>query len=911
MTLEKTISNFVENQFPAFYQEEGPMFIAFVKAYYEWLESDGQTIYHARKLPEYIDIDKTPEDFIIHFKETYLKGIQFDTETNKRLLIKHILDLYRTKGTQRAIELLFKIVFGEEVQIYYPGDDLFKTSDGQWEVPQYLEVSNSPRNDEYLGKVITGVSSGSTAFVDRIIRRRINGKYADIFYITGISSDFITGERIKIDNDLSEIPVIIGSLSNLEVISGGADFNVGDIVTLTSNNGSYGTARVSEVQGVTGVVNFNLVDGGFGFSSNAEMIISSKVLSVANVRTDGTLTYSKFYPLLQPQANITIYDINGTFANGDIVENYYANGTVSGWGQVMDSTQLSVSNTGELFVSVVSGNLAYDSTIAKQGNAVTAFVNTYTDKTVSANIFIESTNNGVIVVNMLAGNFQLGETVVQFNANSTPISAGKVTRLVNDASFETATLSNILGLFIYGAPVFGATSGAYGIVADVSFVIGVKDVVGTFTNAEYNFISSNNGNMTATVKTISTGSGANLYLGGIQFPETVSLNTDRLNAKNTGLMPFMSIKLDGSNSNVSANGYGFSKSPSSNINSKMIESLTYQTKQIGVISSLTGINPGQGYNTDIFVDPYQMDVYPYYKRDYIINYSNSTTSFLVGEIVNQPIIYNDRITLTVNNAGNLTFGETVFQSNGTANVASGAIISLFITANNGYLILNNVQGSFVNTYQVRGTLSNSNAFVSSVNNTPYTGTAKGMVKEGSNPSTLYLKRLSLNDSFVAGANITGLSTGSVAYADIVQEDVNSGYIGDNAEITANVQSSSGTVKSLQVYTSGFGYVNSEIVSFFSQDMSRSGSVKTILGKQGVGQGAYKSSNGFLSADKYLQDGDYYQEYSYEIRSSLDFNKYSDMLTRALHVAGNKMFGRPVLSSQSNTVTTASSEIQIN
>ena len=32
---EKFISNFIENQFPRFYQEDGPDFILFVKAYYE------------------------------------------------------------------------------------------------------------------------------------------------------------------------------------------------------------------------------------------------------------------------------------------------------------------------------------------------------------------------------------------------------------------------------------------------------------------------------------------------------------------------------------------------------------------------------------------------------------------------------------------------------------------------------------------------------------------------------------------------------------------------------------------------------------------------------------------------------------------------------------------------------------
>ena len=38
----KTVSQLVENQFPSFYKEDGPGFVAFVKAYYEFLETTRQ-----------------------------------------------------------------------------------------------------------------------------------------------------------------------------------------------------------------------------------------------------------------------------------------------------------------------------------------------------------------------------------------------------------------------------------------------------------------------------------------------------------------------------------------------------------------------------------------------------------------------------------------------------------------------------------------------------------------------------------------------------------------------------------------------------------------------------------------------------------------------------------------------------
>ena len=256
--IEKTISNLIENQFPAFYKDEGPMLIAFIQAYYEWMETSDQVIYESRRLPEYADIDDTVDEFIKHFKSTYLTGIQFDTLTNKRLLVKNILDIYRSKGTPRAIELLFKLVFGEEASIYFPAKDIFKASDGKWKIPKYLEITHHENNTNYNGRSIVGATSGATAFVDHYTRKRIDSKYVDIFFITAIQGDFIKGEKINLvgETDLTQSPTFLGCLNTFEIIGGGELFDVGDVVTFTSNNGIRGKARVTNTSSVTGLANF-------------------------------------------------------------------------------------------------------------------------------------------------------------------------------------------------------------------------------------------------------------------------------------------------------------------------------------------------------------------------------------------------------------------------------------------------------------------------------------------------------------------------------------------------------------------------------------------------------------------------------------------------------------------------------
>ena len=116
-------------------------------------------------------------------------------------------------------------------------------------------------------------------------------------------------------------------------------------------------------------------------------------------------------------------------------------------------------------------------------------------------------------------------------------------------------------------------------------------------------------------------------------------------------------------------------------------------------------------------------------------------------------------------------------------------------------------------------------------------------------------------------------------------------------VTAN-----GTVSALSVITSGYGYVEGEILEFTSTSNSQHvGSVRSTIGAKGAGAGFYSSTRGFLSEDKYIQDGNYYQTFSYEINSSIDVSKYYDMVKAVVHTAGTALHGKVI---KKSTIETA-------
>jgi len=63
------------------------------------------------------------------------------------------------------------------------------------------------------------------------------------------------------------------------------------------------------------------------------------------------------------------------------------------------------------------------------------------------------------------------------------------------------------------------------------------------------------------------------------------------------------------------------------------EILNEETKTIGEIATLKSINPGTGYDTNVFTRVIERDVYPYRIYDNIINITNTVGVFSVGEIV--------------------------------------------------------------------------------------------------------------------------------------------------------------------------------------------------------------------------------------------------------------------------------------
>lgn len=269
-----SIALHIEEQFPDLYHENGPRFVAFVKAYYEWLGKD-DVVWEDES-----DVDKSSIEFIEYLKKTYLADFPFIGGTSTPFLVKHIFDYFSSRGTEESVKLMMMLMFGEEASIYYPSNDILKPSASEWVHPVYIEVDSLVSNRDLVNRQISGAQTRSSAIVEAVITKAHKGKMIDIIYLSSVKGHFRTGEKVTADGRINEGPTIIGSLSSIVPINGGRGFKIGDILEIQDDQGLGGVVRVDSTIDATGRADFELIDQGSGYTltPTTEVMVSDATL---------------------------------------------------------------------------------------------------------------------------------------------------------------------------------------------------------------------------------------------------------------------------------------------------------------------------------------------------------------------------------------------------------------------------------------------------------------------------------------------------------------------------------------------------------------------------------------------------------------------------------------------------------
>src|SRR6056300_592994 len=80
-----------------------------------------------------MDIDRNAQNYLELMQKEIAATIPRDLTVNKRTLYKQIIDFYKLRGSADSIEIFFKILFNDEVEVEFPYDSVLIPSSGNWE----------------------------------------------------------------------------------------------------------------------------------------------------------------------------------------------------------------------------------------------------------------------------------------------------------------------------------------------------------------------------------------------------------------------------------------------------------------------------------------------------------------------------------------------------------------------------------------------------------------------------------------------------------------------------------------------------------------------------------------------------------------------------------------------------------
>ena len=174
------------------------------------------------------------------FVDQYLPGIpELDYESiDVRTAIKNIKTFYSTKGTSYSVSYLFKLIYGEDVSISYPKDQLIKPSASTWSVNTILRatlVSGNPENIrdgllQQFSDIADTRLQDASALVENYIS--INTSESQIYELVlsreTIQGNFIVPYKTKLAEPLDSDNLIITVDSTIGWPEKNGEFVIGD-----------------------------------------------------------------------------------------------------------------------------------------------------------------------------------------------------------------------------------------------------------------------------------------------------------------------------------------------------------------------------------------------------------------------------------------------------------------------------------------------------------------------------------------------------------------------------------------------------------------------------------------------------------------------------------------------------------
>jgi hypothetical protein len=158
----------------------------------------------------------TENDLVVSKKTRY---------SNKKQFLKFMKEFYQSKGSKKSYEFIFRALFNEDIDLFYPKTKLFKTSDGDWR--QAKSVRTIPNNKVIKDPIrIVGKTSQAIATVENLNEFSINSVDVREYFLTNIFGTFISKEVIEIHqkNGVITTETLHDCIVGFDIVNAGSNY---------------------------------------------------------------------------------------------------------------------------------------------------------------------------------------------------------------------------------------------------------------------------------------------------------------------------------------------------------------------------------------------------------------------------------------------------------------------------------------------------------------------------------------------------------------------------------------------------------------------------------------------------------------------------------------------------------------
>jgi hypothetical protein len=229
----------------------------------------------------YKNIETSIDKYVLYLKDELYPSLPATYYGDKRLIAKYFKDFFQSKGTEQSYRFLFRLLYDQEIEFYYPGQDILRVSDGNFEKTQVIRTNSiafgyDSENNSYnrdiflfLNKTIVGATTGSLANVVDIKKFFIGSTEVAEMTLKLVSGTFNAGEIISTTDDTNLFATIYGIVSGFNIIDGGSGYQVENPITITGDGYSAEAVVSSIKQSPINALKVNTIGHGYRLGTTA------------------------------------------------------------------------------------------------------------------------------------------------------------------------------------------------------------------------------------------------------------------------------------------------------------------------------------------------------------------------------------------------------------------------------------------------------------------------------------------------------------------------------------------------------------------------------------------------------------------------------------------------------------------